>query len=199
MSKQTESSLDSASIALMLKVFEERGKQSVKDEEDMDFHAQQEMEKTQRIRRFSLYLAFGLTPLICILIATLVFDMGKITNNMQKMQGNISQMQNDFEHVTTLVGNMDSSVSQISQKMAVMPQMHTDVAGMEGNFQQMTTAMRGITPNVGEINRLLAYMERDMAQMDALFGHLNYSVLFMGKNVDTLSGPMKVMKPFFGR
>ena len=48
-----------------------------------------------------------------------------------------------------------------------------------------------------QIDQTLAGMDFDMAQMNNVFGHLNLNVFSMGRDVNTMSTPMR-MFPFFG-
>lgn len=185
-------------VTILLNVFKDRMTDSVKSEEDMDYKAQQAMHKTHKITHFSLYAAFILTPVIFYLIGTLVLDMSTITNRMEVMAADVAAMKSDFDQVSAVMTAIDTSVVNMSRNIAVIPDMDTQVAGMNQDFTLMVGAMGGITPDVNLIDRLLSGMDYDMAQMNNLFGHLNHNVFFMGRDVNTLSSPMRMM-PFFGR
>lgn len=189
----------SDATTLLLRVFEERIAESVRADETMDFDAQKVMLRTQRISRIAQGVAFIMTPVIFYLIGSLVLDMGTITDRMGQMSTHVSTMDNDFKEVSALMHAMDASVVNMSNNISVIPAINTQIAAMDTNFSQMTVSMQGIAPSVGEINRMLSIMEQDMAQMDALFGHLNYSMLFMGRNVNTMSRPMRWMPSFMKR
>lgn len=189
---------ESEAVSLILKIFEERTAESVSTEEEIDYREQKAAQKTQRITRIALVISFLLTPVIFSLIATLVFDMGEITDRMQKMSGYVASMREDFTEVAGLMTNMDASVTRMSTNISVIPSIDTQVAGMDENFTQMVAAMQGITPNVTQIDQNLTVMEQDMVQMNSLFGQLNYSVLSIGQDVNQMSKPMRFMPPFFG-
>jgi len=183
---------------LLLKVFEERMTESVATEEEMDYRAQQSAQQTQKITKISLYVAFIFTPVIFYLIGTLVLAMGTITDRMKMMAEDVGSMKHDFDQVSALMKGMDASVVNMSNNIKVIPEMATQVAGMNGNFTEMVGAMQRITPEVGNIDHLLGGMDKNMDHMNGLFGHMNRNVLFMSRDVNTLSSPMRMI-PFFGR
>jgi hypothetical protein len=189
---------ESDAATVLLRVFEERTRQSVLEEEKIDFDAQRVWQRTNRITLTSVVSAIALTPFIFYLIGTLMSDMGTISEQMGIMRDDVAAIKTDFDEVAVLMSGMDNAVSNMTHSIEVVPLMSTEAAGMNNNFSLMVGAMNGITPNVSEIDRLLAVMDYDMAHMSNLFDHINRHVLFMGRDVNTMSGPMRMM-PFFGR
>ena len=61
---EEENSHEPDAATVLLRVFEERILQSVRDEEKIDYDAQKALQKTQRITQISLYTAIFLTPII---------------------------------------------------------------------------------------------------------------------------------------
>ena len=194
--QQPDSQTDTARI--LLKIFEERGLESVRREEEVDYKAQKEMEKTNGLMRFSIYIAFVLTPIVFYLIGTLILDMGVITDRVEEMAHDTTKMRGNFDQVTQLIGAMDNSVLQISRSIEVIPPMAKRVGGMDNDVHLMVGAMNGITQNIQQVDVLMSAMDYDMAQMNGAFGRLNLNVFRMGHDVHTLSNPMRMI-PFFGR
>lgn len=197
MTDQQADSEDDA-VRILLRVFEERASESVRHEEEIDYKAQQEMEKTSRLIRVSAYIAFLLTPIVFYLIGTLIRDMGVITNRVSEMAHDVTSMRRDFDQVSMLVGSMDDSVVEISRNIEVITPMAGRVRGMHGDLHLMVGAMNGITRDVRQVDALMTAMDYDMAQMNGVFSHLNLNVLRMGRDVHTLSNPMRMI-PFLGR
>lgn len=164
----------------------------------MDYTARQAMKKTHKITLFGLYTAFILTPVMFFLIGTLLLDMGTITNRMAVMADDVAAMKRDFDQVSTVMTSIDKSVVNMSNNIAVIPVMDEQLVGINRNFTLMTGAMGEVTQDVTEIDRLLGRMDYDMAHMNNLFSYMNHNVLFMGRDVNTLSSPMRMM-PFFER
>lgn len=187
-----------SSTALILQVFEERTAESVQNDEEMDYEAQNAMISTQRISRIALIVSSLLSIAVFYLIGTLVLSMGKITERMQVMTENVAFMDEDFNEVSNLMRKLDSSVIHMSSNISGIPVLGTHVTLIDENFVQMVGAMNGIRPGVGEIDQLLSVMERDMKQMNSVFDQLNYTVGFMARDVNTLSAPIRMMPPFFG-
>lgn len=185
-------------VRILLRVFEERASESVRHEEEIDYKAQQEMEKTSRLMRVSIYIAFILTPIVFYLIGTLVLDMDDITDRVSEMAHDVTKMRRDFDQVSMLVGTMDDSVVKISRNIEVLTPMAGRVRGMHGDLHLMVDAMNGITQDVRQVDTLMTAMDYDMAQMNGVFGNLNLNVLRMGRDVHTLSNPMRMI-PFIGR
>ena len=194
--QQPDSQTDTARI--LLKIFEERGLESVRREEEVDYKAQKEMEKTNGLMRFSIYIAFVLTPIVFYLIGTLILDMGVITDRVEEMAHDTTKMRGNFDQVTQLIGAMDNSVLQISHSIEVIPPMAERVGGMDNDVHLMVGAMNGITQNIQQVDVLMSAMDYDMAQMNGAFGRLNLNVFRMGHDVHTLSNPMRMI-PFFSR
>jgi hypothetical protein len=194
--QQPDSQTDTARI--LLEIFEERGLESVRREEEVDYKAQKEMEKTNGLMRFSIYIAFFLTPIVFYLIGTLILDMGVITDRVEEMAHDTTKMRGNFDQVTQLIGAMDNSVLQISHSIEVIPPMAERVGGMDNDVHLMVGAMNGITQNIQQVDVLMSAMDYDMAQMNGAFGRLNLNVFRMGHDVHTLSNPMRMI-PFFSR
>jgi methyl-accepting chemotaxis protein len=172
--------------------------ESVRREEEVDYKAQKEMEKTNGLMRFSIYIAFFLTPIVFYLIGTLILDMGVITDRVEEMAHDTTKMRGNFDQVTQLIGAMDNSVLQISHSIEVIPPMAERVGGMDNDVHLMVGAMNGITQNIQQVDVLMSAMDYDMAQMNGAFGRLNLNVFRMGHDVHTLSNPMRMI-PFFSR
>jgi hypothetical protein len=180
-----------------LKILEGRMEEAVRREEDVDFEGQRAAKVTQVISQMAVYASFFLTPVIFYLIFSLILSMGVITDRMQVMADKVGGMRGNFDDVAQRMAAIDVSVTHMEGNVAHMPGMEKRMHQMRGDFDQMTETMNGIAPNMRDIDWTLGGMGRDMAQMNQVFGHLNLSVFSMGHDVNTMSGPMRML-PFFG-
>ena len=197
MSDETTSdeSGDSASL-LVFRIIEERLRESVAREEEIDFRSVRDSRRTQLIGRISLLLVLLLTPPVFFLIWTLVGSMGIITDRMAHMKVQVGRV--DFDEVAQRMSKIDTAVSSMSRSIEVIPPMERRLDGMRGDLDVITGAMGGIAPNVTAVDNTLGVMDRDMAQMSYVFGFVNRDVFMMRRNVNQMSSPMRMM-PFFGR
>jgi hypothetical protein len=187
----------SAPVLRALGILEARLVAAVGPEEDLDYHAQRTARATQLISYGALGIAMLLTPVIFYLIGSLVLSMGVITDRMGVMSENVAGMRGNFDETTARMGDIDRSVAHMTQNVAYIPGMERDMLRMRHDFSAMTETMSGLSPNMQQIDLTLAGMDYDMAQMNTVFGHLNLNVFSMGRDVNTMSGPMR-MFPFFG-
>jgi len=194
--QQPDSQTDT--VRILLKIFEERALESVGHEEEIDYKAQKEMEKTNGRVRFLIYIAFFLTPIVFYLIGTLILEMGVITDRVEETAHDTTKMRGNFAQVTELIGAMDNSVLEISRNMEVIPPMAGRVRGMDNDVHAMVGAMNGITQNIQQVDAVMITMDSGMAQMNGAFSHLDLNVFRMGRDVLTLSNPMRMI-PFFSR
>ena len=183
----------------VVRVIESRLKEFVGREEKTDYQGVRDSQRTFLIGRVSLILSGLLTLPVAYLIFTLVRDMGKVTRHMDQMNTEVVTMRRHFDEVARIVGQLDTSMLNMSRAIAVLPPMERRLAGMRGDFDIITAAMNGgITPNVTTIDDILGVMDRDMAEMNQAFGFVNRDVFFMRHNVHQMSSPLRMM-PFFGR
>ena len=138
-----------------------------------------------------------LTPVVFFLIGSLVLSMGVITDRMGVMAENVAGMRGNFDETTARMDDIDRSVAHMTHNVAFIPGMERDMLRMRHDFSDMTGTMNGLSPNMQQIDQTLAGMDFDMAQMNNVFGHLNLNVFSMGRDVNTMSTPMR-MFPFFG-
>ena len=189
---------DDASSLLIFRIIKQRLEEMVEREEETDYRGVRDSRRTFLISRTALIVSLLLTPPVFYLIWTLVGDMGIITERMEHMKAQVTNMRQDFDDVALRVSSIDGSVSEMSRNIAVIPPMDQRLLGMRDDFDTMTVAMGEITPNVTTIDQILGIMDRDMAQMNHAFGFVNRDVFHMRHNVNKMSSPMR-MFPFFGQ
>lgn len=182
----------------VFRIIEERLEDLLKREEDVDFRGVRDSQRTNLIGRISIVLVMILTPPVFYLIWTLVGDMGIITERMDYMKVQVADMRTDFDEVAMRMTEIDTSVSNMSNNIAVIPPMELRLHGMRGDVDTIAAAMGGIAPNVTTIDHTLGIMDQDMAQMSYVFGFLNRDVFSMTRHVNQMSSPMRMI-PFFGR
>jgi hypothetical protein len=197
--ENTETSQDSSEspVAYALQILEERLEEAVRREEDVDFEGQRTARVTQMISQGALYVSFLLAPVVFYLIFSLILSMGVITDRMEVMKNQVVGMRGNFDQVTERMAAIDQSVGHMTGNVAEMPGMEQHMQQMRGDFAVMTRAMEGIAPDMQVIDQTLARMDVDVAQMNNVFGHLNLNVFSMGRDVNTMSSPMRML-PFFG-
>ena len=193
----TSSDPASAAVVRALSVLEGRLAAAVRREEDLDYQGQRTARTTQIISHTALGLAMLLTPVVFYLIGSLVLSMGVITDRMGVMSENVAGMRGNFDETTARMGDIDTSVAHMAGNVAYIPGMERDMLRMRHNFADMTATMDVLAPNMQQIDQTLAGMDFDVAQMNNVFGHLNLNVFSMGRDVNTMSSPMR-MFPFFG-
>jgi len=187
---------DTALVAF--RIIRERLRGAIAGAEEIDYRGVRDSRRTFLIGRASLFMVMLLTLPVFFLIWSLVGSMGTITDRMGDMKQHVNEMRGNFDEVSNLVAAIDASVVTMSSSIEVIPSMERRLAGMRGDFDAMTSAMRGITPNVTHIDRTLGIMDQDMAQMNYAFGFVNRDVFLMGRNVNQMSSPLRMI-PFLGR
>jgi len=196
--EETDNGESGDSSLMIFRIIEQRLGEAVTREEDIDFRGVRDSRRTFLIGRTALIITMLLAPPVFYLIWTLVGHMGVITDRMQHMRDQVTEMRQDFDEVALRMANIDGAVSKMSHSIAVIPPMEQRLAGMRADFDVMTEAMGGITPNVTNIDQILGVMDRDMAEMNNAFGFVNRDVFRMRHNVNQMSSPMR-MFPFFGQ
>jgi hypothetical protein len=186
-----------APVLRALGILEARLMAAVGPEEDLDYQGQRTARTTQVISQIAFGIAMLLTPVVFFLIGSLVLSMGVITDRMGVMAENVAGMRGNFDETTARMDDIDRSVAHMTHNVAFIPGMERDMLRMRHDFSAMTGTMNGLSPNMQQIDQALAGMDFDMAQMNNVFGHLNLNVFSMGRDVNTMSTPLR-MFPFFG-
>jgi hypothetical protein len=196
-SKEDHTISDDAQL-LTFKIIEERLRETVQREEEIDYKSAKDNLRTQQIGRGALLVVLALTPPVFYLIWSLVLSMGIITDRMQAMRDDVSGMRTNFDEVSVRVAQIDDSVGNMSGNISVLPPMEERVAGMRRDYDQITGAMGTISPNVSTIDNTLFVMDQNMARMNYFFGFINRDVFRMQRNVNQMSSPMRMI-PFIGQ
>lgn len=187
-----------AAQLLTFRIIEQRLRETVQREEEIDYKSAKDNQRTHLIGRISLFGTLLLTPPVFYLIWTLVISMGVITDRMSVMKENIGQMRVNFDDVALHVASIEHSVANMRDNIQVIPPMEQRVRGMRQDYDVITSAMGSIAPNVSTIDKTLVVMDQDMARMNYVFGFLNRDVFMMRRNVNQMSSPMRMI-PFFGQ
>ena len=180
-----------------LRVLEGRLAEAVQREEETDFQGQRAARTTQVISQIAQVSLIVLTPIIFYLIFSLILAMGIITDRMGAMAVKVAGMRVSFDETTERMDGIDRSVVHMTGNVGHIPGMEQDMQRMRRDFAAMTETMNALAPNMQVIDQILAGMDFDVAQMNQVFGHVNSNVFSIGKDVNTMSTPMR-MFPFFG-
>jgi methyl-accepting chemotaxis protein len=151
--------------------------------------------RTTQIIRFGM---FGLSVLglaLFYLIFILTKDFGTITDEMERMSVNLTNMEGYFSSVATDITGMRQTLHVLNESVTVMPlisrtvgNMDTSLATMSGDLQSITGLMNTMNNNMASINGNLQIMNKQITDMNLVMGH-------MAGNVNQISKPMK-MFPF---
>lgn len=173
--------------------------ESVDLEEDIDAQARRQLASTRKVSRVSHVVAILIIPAMLALIFSLVFSSGSVTEEMGRMSQQMTNMRNDFDHLSQVMAHMDVATNQMSNNIAAVPTLKHQVAFIDDNFGGMVTSMKRISPSVGDISTHLTGLDNNLSHMNNVFTHLNGSVYHMGSDVNKISNPMQMMPNFFGR
>jgi hypothetical protein len=193
-----ESAFPEDAQLLIFRIIEERLRETVQREEEIDYQSAKDNRYTQLIGRGALLVVLLLTPPVFYLIWSLVLSMGTITDRMEAMRTDVTGMRGNFDEVSMRVAQLDASVASMSGNISVLPPMEARVADMRRDYDQITGAMGTISPNLSTIDNTLFVMDQNMARMNYVFGFLNRDVFRMQRNVNQMSSPMRMI-PFFGQ
>lgn len=180
-----------------LRVLEGRLADAVQREEEVDFQGQRAARTTQLITQGAQVALVVLGPIVFYLIFSLIQSMGIITDRMGAMAVKVAGMRTSFDETTERMDRIDGSVRHMTVNVSYIPGIEKDMQGMRRDFSVMTQTMNGLAPDMRAIDQTLAGMDQDLAQMNAVFSHMNSNVFSIGRDVNTMSGPMR-MFPFFG-
>jgi methyl-accepting chemotaxis protein len=151
--------------------------------------------RTTQIIRFGM---FGLSVLglaLFYLIFILTKDFATITDEMERMSVNLTNIEGYFASVAGDIGHIRQTLHVLNDNVMVMPvisrtvgSMDTSLASMSGDLQTITGLMNTMNNNMASVNGNLQVMNRQITDMNSVIGH-------MAGNVNQISKPMK-MFPF---
>jgi methyl-accepting chemotaxis protein len=151
--------------------------------------------RTTQIIRFGM---FGLSILglaLFYLIFILTKDFATITDEMERMSVNLTNMEGYFASVATDITGIRQTLYVMNDNVMVLPDisqtvvnMDTSLAAMSGDLQTITGQMASMNNNMVSVNGNMQIMNKQISDMNMVMGH-------MAGNVNQISKPMK-MFPF---
>ena len=151
--------------------------------------------RTTQIIRFGM---FGLSVLglaLFYLIFILTKDFGTITDEMERMSVNLTNMEGYFSSVAGDISGMRQTLHTLNDNVTVMPAISRTVGNMDASLATMSSDLQSITglmstmnSNMASVNGNLQIMNKQITDMNLVMGH-------MAGNVNQISKPMK-MFPF---
>jgi hypothetical protein len=151
--------------------------------------------RTTQIIRFGM---FGLSVLglaLFYLIFILTKDFATITDEMERMSVNLTNMEGYFSTVATDITSIRQTLLVLNDNIMVLPvisrtvgNMDASLAAMSGDLQTITGQMTSMNANMVSVNGNMQIMNKQISDMNIVMGH-------MAGNVNQISKPMK-MFPF---
>jgi uncharacterized protein YoxC len=118
------------------------------------------------------------------LMVTLAFQMVHVVDAMENMNKHFSTMADDMKQMQLVIVKMDAN-------MGAMPQIVDNVQEMEQSVTSMGRNMHTISDRLGVMNRNVQQLSISVASMDSTFVMMDQSVFDIGRQVNTMSSPMK--------
>lgn len=151
--------------------------------------------RTTQIIRFGM---FGLSVLglaLFYLIFILTKDFATITDEMERMSVNLTNMEGYFSTVATDITSIRQTLLVLNDNIMVMPvisrtvgNMDASLAAMSGDLRTVTGQMASMNSNMASVNGNMQILNKQISDMNLVMGH-------MAGNVNQISKPMK-MFPF---
>ena len=151
--------------------------------------------RTTQIIRFGM---FGLSVLglaLFYLIFILTKDFATITDEMERMSVNLTNMEGYFSSVSSDLTGIRQTMLVLNDNIMVLPvisstvgNMDASLATMSGDLRTVTAQMDSMNSNMASVNGNMQIMNKQITDMNMLMGH-------MAGNVKQISKPMK-MFPF---
>lgn len=151
--------------------------------------------RTTQIIRFGM---FGLSVLglaLFYLIFILTKDFATITDEMELMSVNLTNMEGYFSSVATDITGIRQTLLVLNDNVMVLPVISGTVGNMDASLATMSGDLRTITGQMSSMNSNMASVNGNMQIMNKQIGDMNMVMGHMAGNVNQISKPMK-MFPF---
>ena len=151
--------------------------------------------RTTQILRVGVLGMLVINAILFFLVYTLSTRIGNMTDSVVTMSGKLNNIDSNFSSMTGSVQQMAESVNTMNTHMAGMRKDMTSLPVMTRSVNELNTHILGINGYMGGMYSTMYKLQQDTGQINYQLGIMNSQVGAMVKDVDTMSGPMKMM-PF---
>jgi len=151
--------------------------------------------RTTQIIRFGM---FGLSVLglaLFYLIFILTKDFATITDEMERMSVNLTNMEGYFSSVSSDLTGIRQTLLVLNDNIMVLPVISSTVGNMDASLATMSGDLRTVTGQMASMNSNMASVNGNMQIMNKQITDMNMVMGHMAGNVNQISKPMK-MFPF---
>lgn len=104
----------------------------------------------------------------------------------------LATMNKSFGVMTQDMGRVRQSIASMNQSVSVMPAIVQHVETISSSVDTMNQDVGRLYGEVGSLDGHMIGVAINVNRMNHTFGGMNHTVLGIGREVDTMSGPMKV-------
>ncbi len=151
--------------------------------------------RTTQIIRVGVLGMLVINAVLFFLVYTLSTRIGNMTDSVVTLSGRLNNIDSNFSSMTQSVQQMAESVNTMNTNMAGMREDMTSLPAMASSVNELNTHILGINGYMGGMYNTMYKLQQDTGQINYQLGIMNSQVGAMVKDVDTMSGPMKMM-PF---
>lgn len=151
--------------------------------------------RTTQIIRIGVLGMLVINAVLFFLVYTLSTRIGNMTDSVVTMSGRLNNIDSNFSSMTQSVQQMAESVNTMNTNMAGMRKDMASLPVMTSSVNELNTHILGINGYMGGMYNTMYKLQQDTGQINYQLGIMNSQVGAMVKDVDTMSGPMKMM-PF---